>query len=710
MSRSASCLSHRSGKKIPLRIALVIPFVLPVATVVGAMGYLSVRNGQQTITNLANQLATKTDEQIEQRLTSWLRVPAAMSRSDAAAIRLGMLDWRSPPALKRYFGQQLQIFDSVDTVAVIDEQRRVLALEKHHDGSVDTHVENEVTLYSPAPALIRNDSAPLSRLIDRAITTSRDLRHEDWYLAAKTTGKPQWQLITSLDRNHEPVLQAVNFQPFYDRTNLFRGVLAASAKLTQLGSFLKDLKIGSTGQVFIAEQSGLLVATTDDKPIFRRRSAVLETSKSITTIPQQLEPQRIKAVNSHNVVIQQVATFLTDRFGGFDHIYTQHHLSLTVDQQRYFVSVKPLASDRSLNWLVVVILPEADFTDVVQGNHRLTLLLCAGALTVATILGWLTASRIAGPILRLSYASRELALGEWPHPVESQSRIAELEVLAHSFNQMSEHLQQSFDQVKTALQESEARFTKVFRTSPDAISIATLPERRYIEVNDQFLAFTGYSREEVIGQSAVSLSLVVSPTQVARFEQLVRSQNYVRDAEIDYRNKHGQLRTVLVSAEVVDLDGQSCLLCIYREITARKQAEEALRQSEQRFRNAFDTTAVGMALTAPDGRFLQVNPSLCQMLGYTEAELLKRTFSEITHPDDLETTLGCALKLLAGEISYYHLEKRYQHRDGQIIWCLLSVSLVRDSQQQPLYFVAQMQDITTQKAALDKRRQAEVAI
>ncbi|KYC36964.1 PAS domain S-box protein [Scytonema hofmannii PCC 7110] len=126
---------------------------------------------------------------------------------------------------------------------------------------------------------------------------------------------------------------------------------------------------------------------------------------------------------------------------------------------------------------------------------------------------------------------------------------------------------------------------------------------------------------------------------------------------------------------------------------------EALRCSEQQFKNAFETTAVGMCIVSLEGRFLAVNPSVCKMFGYPEAELLSLTFQEITYPDDLEVDLNNVQELLAGNISYYHLEKRYIQKNGQIVWGLLSVSLVRDSQQTPLYFVSQIQNISARKEA-----------
>jgi diguanylate cyclase (GGDEF)-like protein/PAS domain S-box-containing protein len=106
-----------------------------------------------------------------------------------------------------------------------------------------------------------------------------------------------------------------------------------------------------------------------------------------------------------------------------------------------------------------------------------------------------------------------------------------------------------------------------------------------------------------------------------------------------------------------------------------------------------------MALVAPDGRWLQVNQSLCKLVGYTEQELLATTFQAITHPDDLETDLMYVRQMLAGAIQTYQMEKRYFHKSGNVIWGLLSVSLVRNGNGQPLYFISQIQDITERKRA-----------
>jgi diguanylate cyclase (GGDEF)-like protein/PAS domain S-box-containing protein len=123
----------------------------------------------------------------------------------------------------------------------------------------------------------------------------------------------------------------------------------------------------------------------------------------------------------------------------------------------------------------------------------------------------------------------------------------------------------------------------------------------------------------------------------------------------------------------------------------------AVREAEERFRLAFEHAPIGIALVSPEGRFMRVNEALCELTGYPAQELVEKTFQEITHPDDLDLDLEYLGQMLAGQRRSYEMEKRYFHRAGQTIWALLSVSLVRDLQGDPLYFISQIQDITERK-------------
>lgn len=162
--------------------------------------------------------------------------------------------------------------------------------------------------------------------------------------------------------------------------------------------------------------------------------------------------------------------------------------------------------------------------------------------------------------------------------------------------------------------------------------------------------------------------------------------------------------------ELVDLMALSLGRAIERDLVERERQRVARRihENAQLFESAFRYAAIGMALVAPDGRWLRVNRAVSRMLGYAEDDLLRADFQSITHPDDLDADLTLVQEVLDGRRDSYQLEKRYYHSDGHIVWVLLSVSLAHDEQGQPLYFISQLQDITRQKRnryELDRKRQ-----
>jgi PAS domain S-box-containing protein len=128
------------------------------------------------------------------------------------------------------------------------------------------------------------------------------------------------------------------------------------------------------------------------------------------------------------------------------------------------------------------------------------------------------------------------------------------------------------------------------------------------------------------------------------------------------------------------------------------------------FQNAFEFAAIGMALVSPEGKWLRVNRSICEITGFSETELLERTFQDITHPEDLDADLANVKKMLSSEIDTYQMEKRYIHKDGSIVWILLSVSLVRNKSGEPLFFIGQIQDITRQKKSEQELAKAAAEI
>lgn len=232
-----------------------------------------------------------------------------------------------------------------------------------------------------------------------------------------------------------------------------------------------------------------------------------------------------------------------------------------------------------------------------------------------------------------------------------------------------------------------------------------------VVLSDKLLLILGYLPGEIKGQMENWLKLV-HPQDI---ERVTADINQMLSGEKpEYRNEHrilskdGSWKWMLGSATVGERDAQNNALRVIGtkiDISWRKQAELALQQSEERFRNAFDTAAIGMAIVGLDGRWLEVNSALCRMLGYSEEELLDKTFVDVTHPDDLDLDLDYLRKLLNGDLEHYQMEKRYFHKTGDVIFVLLSVSVVRNERGEVIHFISQIEDVTARKSESDRIRQ-----
>jgi PAS domain S-box-containing protein len=214
------------------------------------------------------------------------------------------------------------------------------------------------------------------------------------------------------------------------------------------------------------------------------------------------------------------------------------------------------------------------------------------------------------------------------------------------------------------------------------------------------------------GAEAASRYLLALLGQPGRpTSDLVGLADQVRAEEDRLLIQRDQVRTAVErNARAVQLIGglsalgllAAAVAAARRTATARQIAETGLHESEERFRTAFDDAGIGMALVGLDGRWLRVNKAICTIVGYSAEELMKKTYQEITHPDDLTEDLANMQELLDGKLPSYRLEKRYFHRDGRIVWIHLTASLVRNAAGTPVHFVRQIEDITARKQLEEK--------
>lgn len=244
------------------------------------------------------------------------------------------------------------------------------------------------------------------------------------------------------------------------------------------------------------------------------------------------------------------------------------------------------------------------------------------------------------------------------------------------------------------LRASEAHYRALAEQIADGIFIADR-RGRYVDANLAACNALGYSRDELM---QLSIQDVIAPEERSRLPEqflALAAGDLVRN-EWRFRRKDGsEFIGELVGRQLPDGNYQG----VVRDVTERRRAESALQESEERFRLTFENAAVGMAHVALNGRWLRVNQRACEITGYPKDELMRLKFEDITHPEDIEADWSLARRLIAGEISSYHLEKRYIRKDRKLCWVNLTVSLRRDASGAPAHFISVLEDITARKEA-----------
>jgi PAS domain S-box-containing protein len=248
-----------------------------------------------------------------------------------------------------------------------------------------------------------------------------------------------------------------------------------------------------------------------------------------------------------------------------------------------------------------------------------------------------------------------------------------------------------------SLRAAEARFLRVFQLAPIAMSISTLQDGRYIDVNAALLAQAGYSREEMIGRTARQLAVYVNEDDFCKVRSLLQEKGVVKNLEVTLRGKH-DARTVLLSADVLELGQEQCLLTASVDITERKTVEAQLLQSEQRYRDLVDNANDIVATLDLAGRFTSINPAVERVLGYAPAELIGKS------PDQLSQRGAAAIdeplwRRQLQEEGATRYERQLCSKDGRALALEVNSQLIYDNGGQPTAVHSIYRDVTERKDA-----------
>lgn len=276
------------------------------------------------------------------------------------------------------------------------------------------------------------------------------------------------------------------------------------------------------------------------------------------------------------------------------------------------------------------------------------------------------------------------------------------EVLARIDKQVGlQKLQQQLKEQNYQLQQSQSLLASILNSSLDGVvaysavrnSEGNIVDFQWLLINPAAEKFYGLLLNEIVGKNLLAeLSQVRSNGLFDLYVSVVETGETV-DREFSYEHE----RDTIVWLHIVAVKLNDGLAVTFRNITDRKRAEIALRDSEERFRAIFEQAAVGIAKTALCGQFMRVNPGFCQIVRYAESELLQKNWQAITHPDDIEADREYVNSLLSGNIQTFSLEKRLVCKDEAVRWANVTVSAMRDANGTPQYLICAIEDISQRK-------------
>ncbi|MGQ9869267.1 cache domain-containing protein [Leptodesmis sp.] len=374
----------------------------------------------------------ETGHLVAHQLNEHLEFAKLANRANASALRAGYINEFNLKTVEPHYIEQLRFMPSLSALGLVNEKREFLAVERPQP---DFLILRRFKPTGSDWGLYRyfadqNGKNLALQDIRRNCDPHNDPPGNPWYEKARRSPDGTWRLVFTLAMGQDsPILQLMHAFPFNNANGKFSGVLAASFYLTQLGDFLKNLQISKTGQVFLIEPDGLLVATsTGEVPFDQQRRPNHAQNVAV-------KHRRLSSLQSQNPLPRAAAAYLLTSKGqapGHVSLNQSQSASFWFNHQRYFVRTVPLTGE--LNWLAIVVVPESDFTAAIEVNNAKTVFLSWLTLFVATGLGILTSRWITKPILRLSQASRALAQGKWQQSLKEDSPITEIKTLTTSFN------------------------------------------------------------------------------------------------------------------------------------------------------------------------------------------------------------------------------------------------------------------------------------
>ena len=662
-------------RNLPLRRLLLLAFVGQLLGVVGLVGWLSLRNSQKTVETLANQIRQELTARIERELQSYFETPHEINRLNATAFARGEIDVENAQFGEAQLYQQMKISPNVAFVYCGSSRRGEFF------GVLRSPITGALQLsYSNSNNQFLRDFYSLDISGSRTFKQAQgertfDARQRPWFQAALSAQGPAWTDVYIAFTTQLPNVTAS--LPVYDRSGRqLLGVCATDVVLPEeFRDFLRSLEIGLNGQAFVVDRQGNLIANSTDEPLM---------------VGEGPQARSLQVSESQDALVRGAADYIQSQFGGFDQIQGPQRQDFQLNGQRQFLEVVPFQDGFGLDWLILVVVPEQDFTEQIYANTRTTIWLALAGIATAIAIAALAARALTRPVLEVCHAAEGIARGNLAQRITA-SPIREMRRLADTFNSMAVQLQNSF----TALRQSEATSRAIVEAIPDLL-MRTRRDGTYVEIIGRDRLLQIHEQRQLVPGSHVRDSL---PPDLAEL-RLNGIEKALATGRLQIYEQHLKTGEQIHDEEVrITLLGTDEVLIMVRDMTQQKQAEAARHIAEENYRSLFENALEGIFQSSQDGRFISVNQAMARLYEYASPDEMVSHITDISqqiYVDPKARRRFIQLMAQSGEVQNF--EYRSYRRDGRIIWVKENARVVRDADGQVLYYEGFVQDISDRKA------------
>ncbi|MGF1487367.1 MAG: ATP-binding protein [Prochloraceae cyanobacterium] len=434
-----------------LRFLITVPFLLQLIFTVSITSFLSFKNGQRTVQNIANQLlleiANRTKKEIEDYTIPMGDLIEINQDKISKESISSSYDLEFKQSLLEDFQLQIQLFPNLSHIYWGSSSGEFYGIHQSNTlkktiliiSDLSTNGYIKFFNLDPDGQLLKNkdkNQNKIKKLSDIFINKKYDPRERFWYKISQEKGKKNWNISQGLDNKSN----AISFtSPIYDKEQKMIGVLGISLYSDRFSESIKNIKVGNTGKILILDKMNNVIASSnseDNQEFFVNN---LSKDYSLTSSDNELN-KKIEQILSTKK-LKNLAKTKKDIF--------------YFNNQKYFLLVTSLTHKNAPEWSIVVLVPESDFMEAIYINNKNTIIMLLIALSIAIILGIFTAHLVTNPILKINFAAKSLAEGKWQQQIKIKANTKELKELEKSFNLMAKKLEMSFVKLKTKNKELE---------------------------------------------------------------------------------------------------------------------------------------------------------------------------------------------------------------------------------------------------------------